>query len=160
MLRIIFIILFSFILLSCAHRSQDDQQSADQGEYSSLVSKQGEQIVQIAKSLLGSPYKYGGASPKGFDCSGLVFYTHKKLGIHTPRTSLQQYRHSKAIKRDQLTPGDLVFFKLNKSSVSHVGIFIGNDQFIHAPKRGKQVSVNTLNDVFWKPRFVSAGRLY
>ena len=122
--------------------------------------QKGEQIADIAHSLLGIPYKYGGASPKGFDCSGLVYYTHGKLGIRTPRTSIQQYKTAKNIKLNELQSGDLVFFTLNKATVSHVGIYVGNGRFIHAPKSGKRVKENNISDGYWLPRIISAGRLY
>ena len=159
-----FILLCSGLLLACSHSPQ----------YSDLSSKtkvvtnksrhkaenKGKEIANLAKSLLGSPYKYGGTSPKGFDCSGLVYYTHGKLGIRTPRTSLQQYKSAKNIELNELHSGDLVFFTLNKNNVSHVGIYVGKGQFIHAPKSGKQVAVNNLNDDFWRQRTVSGGRLH
>jgi len=121
----------------------------------------GYKIAQLAKSLEGSPYRYGGNSPKqGFDCSGLVHYTHNKFGIHVPRTSLQQFNAAKSISRKKLQSGDLVFFKLNKKKVSHVGIYIGNGQFIHAPESGKVVSTSKLNEPYWQARIAGSGRLY
>lgn len=153
-------ILCSVLLFACAHSPQSSETSSERRADTSIKNNKGEEIADLAKSLLGSPYKYGGASPKGFDCSGLVYYTHGKLGIRTPRTSLQQYKSTKHIKLSELHAGDLVFFRLNKSKVSHVGIYIGKGRFVHAPKSGKRVSVNRLNDDYWKPRIVSAGRLY
>ena len=153
-------ILCSVLLFACAHSPQSNETSSENRADTSIKNNKGEDIADLAKSLLGSPYKYSGASPKGFDCSGLVYYTHGKLGIRTPRTSLQQYKNSKNIKLSELQVGDLVFFRLNKPIVSHVGIYIGKGRFIHAPKSGKRVSVNHLNDGYWKPRIVSAGRLY
>ena len=124
-------------------------------------SKTGQQIARLAKSLVGKPYRYGGSSPtKGFDCSGLVYYTHGKLGIPTPRTSRQQYSSAKPIRLSQLESGDVVFFKLSGKKVSHVGIYIGQGRFVHAPSTGKRVATNRLNDSFWKSRIVGSGRLY
>jgi cell wall-associated NlpC family hydrolase len=148
------------LLFACAHTPQNSEATSEKTTKTPFTSKKGEKIADLAESLLGSPYKYGGASPKGFDCSGLVHYTHGKLGIRTPRTSLQQYKHAKHIKLSELTLGDIVFFTLNKHSVSHVGIYVGNNRFIHAPKSGKQVTMNNLNDEYWRPRVVGAGRLY
>jgi cell wall-associated NlpC family hydrolase len=153
-------ILCSVLLFACAHSPQSNETSSESRTDTSIKNSKGEEIAYLAKSLLGSPYKYGGTSPRGFDCSGLVYYTHGKLGIRTPRTSLQQYNNSKHIKLNELHAGDLVFFRLNKSKVSHVGIYIGKGRFVHAPKSGKRVSVNYLNDDYWKPRIVSAGRLH
>ncbi|MFK7815138.1 MAG: C40 family peptidase [Gammaproteobacteria bacterium] len=120
----------------------------------------GYKIADLAKSLVGSPYKYGGETPNGFDCSGLVLYTHGKVGLQTPRTSLQQFRAAKTIPIKDLRNGDLIFFKLTRTRVSHVGIYVGNGRFIHAPQSGKQVKATHLNDDYWKTKIVSGGRLY
>ena len=155
------IIFTSIFLVACSHTPQNaTPQLERQHSKSEIINDKGKEIAQLAKTMLGSPYKYGGMTPNGFDCSGLVFYTHGQLGIPTPRTSLQQYNTAKAITTKQLRSGDLVFFKLNKHNVSHVGIYIGQGRFVHAPKSGKRVSVNSLSDEFWQPKFVSAGRFY
>jgi len=149
------------LLFACSHTPQHSDTSNNKPTLKITKSKyKGDQISSIAHSLLGSPYKYGGATPKGFDCSGLVYYTHGQLGIPTPRTSLQQYKNAKSVDLNKLLSGDVVFFKLGKSNVSHVGIYVGNGKFIHAPKSGKHVTVDSLNDNYWRPRIVSAGRLY
>jgi cell wall-associated NlpC family hydrolase len=126
----------------------------------SVTHKNGLRIADLAKSLVGSPYKYGGESPNGFDCSGLVFYIHKKVGLQTPRTSLQQFKAAKTIPLQKLQHGDLIFFKLTRTQVSHVGIYIGNGRFIHAPQSGKKVKATYVNDQYWKTKIVSGGRLY
>ena len=110
--------------------------------------------------MLGAPYRYGGSSPNGFDCSGLVYYTHGKLGIIVPRTSRKQFSYAKPVNINRLQTGDVVFFKLNKKNISHIGIYIGNNRFIHAPKSGKKVSSNYLNEPYWKSRLAGGGRLY
>ena len=152
-------IIFSVFLLACSHPIKHIEPAKQQTQVKTTASD-GQKIANLAKSLLGAPYKYGGASPNGFDCSGLVYYTHGKFGIRTPRTSKQQYKYAKTIKLSELNSGDLVFFTLNKKNVSHVGIYVGKGQFIHAPKSGKRVAINYINDDFWRPRIVSGGRLY
>jgi len=157
--------LLPVLLFACAHSPTTQETAKDENTKvtKSKVAKKnstGQNIAELAKSQLGSPYKYGGASPNGFDCSGLVYYTHGKLGIRTPRTSFQQHKNAKKIKLSELHSGDLVFFTLYKSKVSHVGIYIGQGRFIHAPKSGQRVSISYLNDDYWKPRIVSAGRLH
>lgn len=113
-------------------------------------------ILQRANNMLGKPYRYGGRSPKrGFDCSGLVYYS---FNSQVPRSSRAQYRASQAVKKNQLRPGDLVFFKLGFSKVSHVGIYTGKGQFIHAPSTGKQVMRSSLSEDFWRKRFLRGGR--
>jgi len=131
-----------------------------------LISKQpskhqlGQKIAALAKSQLGKLYRYGGASPTGFDCSGLVYFSHTKLGISIPRTTHQQHHSALPIKIGELESGDAVFFTLNGKNISHVGIYIGKGQFVHAPKSSKAVSTDHLNSPFWKTRIVGAGRLY
>ena len=125
-----------------------------------LKYSKGHQIVSIAESLIGSPYRYGGATPSGFDCSGLVYYTHQQLDITVPRTTNQQaqYRPSKNLSAAQ--PGDILFFKIYGNSISHVGIYKGNGQFIHAPKSGKYVSYASLNEPYWQDRLVKIATLH
>lgn len=117
------------------------------------------EVVTIAKELIGTPYHYGGRSPKkGFDCSGLVYYTHLQVGLRLPRTSYGQFKATRPVSRRYLEPGDLVFFRLSRHKISHVGIYIGHHQFIHAPSSGKDVMVDDLNDPYWQRRFVRGGR--
>ncbi len=115
-----------------------------------LKYSKGHQIVSIAESMLGSPYKYGGASPKGFDCSGLVYYTHQQLNITVPRTTRQQSTHRQGKLLSSAKPGDILFFRIYGDNISHAGIYAGNNQFIHAPKSGKYVSYANLNEPYWK----------
>ncbi len=113
----------------------------------------------IARDMIGSPYRYGGAGPGGFDCSGLVYYSYRKAGISAPRTTIDQYRQSKRVRLSDLQPGDLVFFKISRNKLSHVGIYAGGSRFIHAPSSGKSVGYALLRDPFWRERVVGAGRL-
>jgi cell wall-associated NlpC family hydrolase len=100
----------------------------------------GERAVHTAEQYLGVPYVWGGESPSGFDCSGLVQYVYGKLGVHLPRTSYAQYDAGRHIGRGALEPGDLVFF----DGLGHVGIYIGGGRFIHAPHTGTRVQIGTL----------------
>ena len=111
--------------------------------------------------MLGVKYRYGGTSPgRGFDCSGLVQYSHKAAGIKLPRTTGQQFKAAKRISRRYLKAGDLVFFKTAISrAVSHVGIYLGNNKFIHAPSSGKRVKISSMKEKYWRKRFTGAGRV-
>jgi cell wall-associated NlpC family hydrolase len=120
----------------------------------------GEEVADYALSLRGAPYRYGGATRGGFDCSGLVFYTHRQLGLSVPRTSRDQARQADEVKQRKLQRGDLVFFKIGSRRVNHVGIYIGDQRFVHAPGAGKPVSINSLDDEFYAERFESAGRFW
>jgi cell wall-associated NlpC family hydrolase len=115
-------------------------------------------VVDIAVSQLGTPYRYGGSTPRGFDCSGLVYYSYRRVGVRLPRSTMAQYRHARPVALKNLQPGDLVFFKRTYRPVSHVGIYAGNARFIHAPSKGRVVSYDSLNDPYWRKRLVAAGR--
>jgi NlpC/P60 family len=117
-------------------------------------------VMLVAKAQLGKSYRRGGISPgNGFDCSGLVYFTHRQAGLNVPRTSHSQLDAVKKVPLDQIEPGDLLFFQL-ASTVSHVGIYIGGDEFIHAPSEGKKVSRSSLSNRFWLSRFIVAGNFY
>ena len=115
-------------------------------------------VLDVAVSELGTPYRYGGSTPRGFDCSGLVYYAYYQTGIRVPRSTTAQYRHARPVALMNLQPGDLVFFRTAHRSVSHVGIYAGNSRFIHAPSRRRVVSYDSLNDPYWKKRLMAAGR--
>ena len=118
----------------------------------------GLKVTRVAQNMLGKPYHYGGATPQGFDCSGLVFYSYTQAGAKVPRTTITQYQQAYPIELDKLQPGDLIFFRLGSQTVSHVGIYQGDGRFIHAPKTGKHVSLDSINSQFWKARLVGGGR--
>lgn len=109
--------------------------------------------------MVGVPYRFGGTSPRGMDCSGLVQYAYREAGIRVPRTVADQRRHSFPVSMDELRAGDLLFFRLG-GRISHVGIYLGQQSFVHAPRTGKRVSVTSLDSSYWKKRLVGAGRFY
>ncbi len=111
---------------------------------SSGGSSKGQQAVSIAKQYLGTPYVWGGETPDGFDCSGLMQYVYKKMGYDISRTTYTQINDGKAVSKENLQPGDLVFFG-DSSSPHHVGMYIGNGQYLHAPKTGDVVKISDLN---------------
>ena len=118
----------------------------------------GRSAAHIAKAQVGAPYRYGGSNPSGFDCSGLVYFSYGSAGYRVPRTSAQQYRASSPIPVSQARPGDLLFFRYERQ-VSHVGIYLGNQRFVHAPSSGKHVTTASLRDAHYRKHFVGAGRL-
>lgn len=124
----------------------------------SALSAQRVTILHTARTMLGVPYRSGGATPKGFDCSGLTFYSYQQAHIDIPRTSLPQYRQSKPVSLDNLQAGDLVFFRTQGRAVSHVGIYQGHDKFVHAASTGDKVSVESMHHPYWRKRFVRGGR--
>ncbi len=127
---------------------------------SAVLKGRGEQLADFALRQRGIPYRYGGATRDGFDCSGLVFFAHRQLGVSVPRTSRDQARQADEIKKRKLEPGDLVFFKIGSRHVNHVGVYVGDSHFVHAPGKGKAVTVNSLDDEYYERRFHSAGRFW
>ena len=112
-----------------------------------------------ALALRGAPYRDGGVDPSGFDCSGFVRYVYEQHGVAMPRQVRDQFRVGKAVDRDRLEPGDLVFFSTVAPGASHVGIVIGGDQFIHAPSERGVVRVESLSQQYWSSRFIGAKRV-
>jgi cell wall-associated NlpC family hydrolase len=120
----------------------------------------GDALAKVALALQGTPYRFGGATREGFDCSGLVFYAHRRLGLEVPRTSSDQAEEAERIKPRKLKRGDLVFFRIDSRKVNHVGIYVGEHRFVHAPGIGKPVTVNSLDDEFYAETFAGAGRYW
>ena len=120
-----------------------------------------DKVVLTAHDSLGIPFHLGGDNPnRGFDCSGLTHYAYQHSGIEIPRTAYQQYKHRNRVSRINLKAGDLVFFKKWFHKVSHVGIYLGDGKFIHAPSKGKTVRISSLKDRYWKKRYAGAGNFF
>jgi hypothetical protein len=115
-------------------------------------------IIKAAKSYIDVPYRFGGTSAdQGFDCSGLVMAVYRLNGIDLPRTSKEQYRAGREVDTRDIKEADLVFFDTSsKGQVSHVGVYLGDGMFIHAPKSGKNIRIDSLSDNYFKKRFVGA----
>lgn len=119
-----------------------------------------DQIVAEARKYLGVRYANGGASPSGFDCSGLVYYVLNQLGFHAYRTPVDQYKHGTYVAKSDLKPGDIVFFAgTGAVGISHVGIYAGNGQFIHAPNSRSTVSYSDLTAGYWANHYYGARRI-
>ncbi|WJY26174.1 MULTISPECIES: C40 family peptidase [Sporosarcina] len=115
-------------------------------------------LVSTAKNYIGTPYRYGGTTTSGIDCSAYTQLVYKKNGKSLPRTTGQQFKQGKSVSKSNLQTGDLVFFNTSGRGISHVGIYIGSSKFIHA-STSKGVTVSSLNDpYYWKSRYVGAKR--
>lgn len=119
----------------------------------------GEKAARTALEQVGIPYRYGGNTPRGFDCSGLVQFSYSSAGINVPRTTGQLWSAAKPVDRRELRAGDLLFFSI-EGKMSHVGMYLGEHRFVHAPQSGRTVSVASLESPFYREAFIRAGRIY
>jgi cell wall-associated NlpC family hydrolase len=115
-------------------------------------------VVSVALAQIDRPYRYGGHDPQGFDCSGLVYYAYQHNGIAIPRTSREQHRRARPVRLQEITPGDLLFFRERKRGTSHVGLYVGEGRFVHASTSERAVILSQLDNPYWKQRLVSVGR--
>ncbi|MEW6517607.1 MAG: C40 family peptidase [candidate division FCPU426 bacterium] len=119
-----------------------------------------ERVVQLATSLQGKPYRYGGTTPAGFDCSGLVQYVFRQAaGVALPRTSRRQFAATRHVPLGGEEPADLLFFDINGRGISHVGIYLGKGRFVHAPSSGGEVKISDANEPYWRSRFRGVHRV-
>jgi cell wall-associated NlpC family hydrolase len=117
----------------------------------------GERAALVARQFAGTPYRYGGSEPQdGFDCSGLVWYVYRSLGITVPRSAAEQQKFATPVAYDSLMPGDLVFFH---TPSDHVGIYLGHGEFMHAPASGRGVTSARLDSPYFLLDFAGAGRI-
>jgi len=156
----------ALVLPGCASRprraapvAQDKWEEAE--NLDPAVVGAGAEVVMQALANVGKPYRWGGSDPAdGFDCSGLVAHVYDDaLGMKLPRTSRAMSQRGSRVARSQLAAGDLVFFNTSRRAFSHVGIYIGQGRFVHAPSSGSMVRVERLNNRYWSERFNGARRL-
>lgn len=119
----------------------------------------GSQIVEFAKQYLGTPYVWAGSSPSGFDCSGFVSYVMKNFGYSVNRTAASMYSNGTAVDKSELQPGDAVFFASSSESIGHVGIYIGDGEFIHSSSGCGYVTISGLDESYYSRMYVGARRI-
>ena len=137
---------------------KEAQEKAEQEQAAAAArDAQIEQLIEVAKSYIGTPYVYGGSTPSGFDCSGFVKYVYGQIGISLSRTSDTQANEGTYVAYEDLMPGDIVCF--GSGSISHVGIYIGDGQFIHSPRTGYSVCIAPLSGGSYNGRFRFARRI-
>lgn len=117
-----------------------------------------QQIVLEALGQIGRPYRFGGATPAGFDCSGLVHYVYAQAGQRLPRTVAEQWQQGRAIRPDAALPGDLLFYRFGPQGVDHVAVYLGDGRAVHAPATGRTVIVAGVGEPYWQARLVGARR--
>jgi murein DD-endopeptidase len=137
-----------FLLSGCSGNVKPDHEEARH------------RIVLEALGQVGRPYRYGGATPDGFDCSGLVQYVFAQAGIKVPRTARAQHALGDTIKLSKAEPGDLLFYSFAGRKVDHVAIYLGDDQAVHAPASGRSVIVASVHLPYWQKHFVDAVRVF
>lgn len=138
----------------------DSTVTSDNGDTASRGAiSRGSEVVNYAYKFLGKPYVYGATGPNSFDCSGLTQYVYNKFGVKISRTTYTQVNEGTKVNRNDLKAGDLVFFN-TEGSISHVGIYIGNGEFIHAPRSGKPVMVSSLSDGYYSKKYATARRIF
>jgi murein DD-endopeptidase len=116
-------------------------------------------IADVAMGMVGTRYRFGGTDPaEGFDCSGLVYYAYAQAGYAVPRTSQEMFRTARKIAVGEADPGDLMFFQ-DQTKLSHVGIYLGDGMFVHAPATGREVAVASLDSPYYQQHLVAVGRL-
>ncbi|MEJ2394381.1 MAG: C40 family peptidase [Candidatus Thiodiazotropha sp.] len=114
--------------------------------------------VRTALAQLNKPYRYGGKTPRGFDCSGLIYYAYQRSGLAIPRTTAEQLRNSHTVALEEIAPGDLLFFRQRKKRASHVGLYVGDGRFIHASTSEQAVILSRLDSPYWINHLVAVGR--
>jgi cell wall-associated NlpC family hydrolase len=134
-------------------------QASNGGQSWGDTQPQSHPIVKVAEKLKGKPYRYGGFTPEGFDCSGFVYYAYRQVGKTIPRTTRAQFRASNRLSIEDVQPGDLLFFRINSRKLSHVGLYAGHGRFIHASPSRKQIIDASLDDNYWNKRLIGVGRI-
>jgi murein DD-endopeptidase len=152
-----FLIIAILALGGCASTPQRAPDAAAGSTKPSV--ERGEQAAGYALTMVGKPYRYGGSSPKGFDCSGLVMYSYRNAGVALPHSTDKQRAGSRAIKFAELRRGDLLFFNQEGKKYGHVGIYVGAGKFVHAPSSGKSVRSDRLDSAYWRKHLSEARRL-
>ena len=150
----------SIALTGCASAPPSPGASASRGHAVAAPSADpGSHAALIAERQVGVRYRFGGASPaSGFDCSGLVYYSFLQAGVRVPRTSREQFSAARKIALADARPGDIVFFQ-GQEKLSHVGIYLGQRRFVHAPSTGRTVSVALIDAPYYQEHLVGVGRL-
>lgn len=145
------------LLGACSATPPVDSRASAAARTSGYAPSVGDRAAFVALQQIGVPYRYGGESPTGFDCSGLVQYAYLRVGKALPRTTSQLWKHAKTIGRHDMRAGDLVFFEIN-GKMQHVGMYVGENRFVHAPSSGKTVTIASLSSDYYSQAFLRAGR--
>jgi len=144
-------------LAGCSSNAIDESGRSPSKQPVSRSQSLGERAAAVALEQVGVPYRYGGATRSGFDCSGLVQYSYRSAGKSMPRTTGQLWSSTSTVRRQDLQIGDLLFFSI-EGKMSHVGMYLGGQRFVHAPSSGRKVAVAKLNSPYYSAAFIRGGR--
>ena len=137
-----------------------DEATAKASQAAAANTTSGQKMAEFALKYVGYPYVYGGSSPKGFDCSGFVKYVCNQFGYNVNRTASGQMDNGTSVSRNQLQPGDLVFFRTQgRGTADHVGVYVGNGKFIQSPRSGQDIQITSLSEDYWVRHYVGARRV-
>jgi len=157
-------VMFGMLLGACSSQQQKPDRSSSTPGHAAVSSQQqrphlsvGEQAAVVAVRQLGVPYRYGGSTTDGFDCSGLVHYAYRQAGRAIPRTTDSQWRSLQPVSSGRLRVGDVLFFNID-GKISHVGLYLGSRRFVHAPSSGRDVTIEELDSAYYRQAFVRGGR--
>jgi len=145
------------LLAGCSSTPPAAQERASSSQTLPARTSVGRRAAAIALDQVGIPYRYGGSTPSGFDCSGLVQYSYSKVGKRVPRTTGQLWSATQPVARSDIRAGDVLFFNI-EGKMSHVGLYLGEDRFVHAPSSGRTVAIGSLNSPYYRAAFIRAGR--
>lgn len=159
--RFTFVTALMLVMLGCG--GQPIETRTAHGEQRRPVAGEAQQsdeqrVVAVALDQIGVPYRYGGNDRSGFDCSGLVQYSYARAGIGVPRTTGQLWNAAQPVEKHRLQPGDLLFFDI-EGKMSHVGLYVGDGHFVHAPSSGRSVSVGNLRSGYYAKALIRGGRI-
>lgn len=157
--RLVLIIIVTSLVSACAPQKVTVKSSATTTVPTAPAARSGlgERAAAVALNQVGVPYRFGGTSPSGFDCSGLVYYSYSNVGKSLPRTTAGLWTTLQPVEDHRMRAGDLLFFNI-AGKMSHVGMYLGGGRFVHAPSTGKVVSVESLGSDFYRNAFIRAGR--
>jgi len=159
--RIALSVLLSTAMIACSGQQsiarQDGYAAHSIVRAAGRVPTVGERAAAIAVEQIGTPYRYGGSTPQGFDCSGLVHYAYARAGKPVPRTTAQLWADTRPVSATDIQVGDLLFFRVD-GKMSHVGMYVGDGRFVHAPSSGRSVSVERLQSEFYREALLRAAR--
>ena len=152
----VLLLIYLFVLAGCAGTAPQPPASAGSTKPTAELR---DDAAMHAQKMVGKPYKYGGASPSGFDCSGLVLYSYKRAGLVLPHSTDKQRSVSRPIRLAEVRRGDLLFFNQEGKKFGHVGIYVGDGRFVHAPSSGKSVRADRLDTPYWRKHLSEARRI-